>query len=84
MQLDNELILFIYFLLNNTPLSSLTCVLLFVLTVMLHNNLFYSLNSQDILMYVQRPGDIYQPFLIETGKLKPEQIISYKNFLTQK
>lgn len=48
------------------------------------SSLFYSLNSQDILMYVQRPGDIYQPFLIETGKLKPEQIISYKNFLTQK
>ena len=53
------------------------------LTAGFSSSLFYSLYSQDVLIYVRRPGDKYQPFLTDTGKLKPEQIMTYKKFLAK-
>lgn len=53
------------------------------LTAGFSSSLFYSLYSQDVLIYVRRPSDKYQPLLTDTGKLKPEQIMTYKKFLAK-
>lgn len=53
------------------------------LTAGFSSSLFYSLHSDDVLVYVRRDGDKYQPFLTDTGRLKPEQVITYKKFLIQ-
>ena len=51
------------------------------LTAGFSSSLFYSLHNKDILFYVRRPGDKYQPFLTDSGRLKPEQVMNYNQFL---
>ncbi|MBO7258241.1 MAG: hypothetical protein J6V11_04810, partial [Alphaproteobacteria bacterium] len=51
------------------------------LTAGFSSSLFYSLHSSDVLVYVRRPGDKYQPFLTDSKRLKPEQVITYRTFL---
>lgn len=44
------------------------------------SSLYYSLNADDVLVYLRRLRDTYLPFLIEVGKLRPEQVLNLNKF----